>query len=77
MNIIRAWKDPEYRMRHSGDMESHPSGLVELPETELANVGGGATELAVTFGCCGGFFGDTGWICIPTANGYETYGCLV
>ena len=72
MDKIRAWKDPEYRAssdHHSGI--EHPSGLIELPESDCVGIGGGKTERAVTFGCCGGFFGETGYRCIDTAYPYD------
>jgi mersacidin/lichenicidin family type 2 lantibiotic len=45
LNIIRAWKDAEYRLSLSDAeralMPAHPAGVIELAETELAEVGGG------------------------------------
>lgn len=77
MDNIRAWKDPEFRAANGIPESDHPAGLVEIPFEAGTEVGGGATEKASTLGCCGGFWGDTGWLCIPTANGYEDVGCLV
>lgn len=45
MNIIRAWKDNEYRASLSEAekalLPAHPAGLVELTDSELATVAGG------------------------------------
>lgn len=45
MNIIRAWKDNEYRTSLSEAekalLPAHPAGLVELTDSELATVAGG------------------------------------
>ena len=45
VDIIRAWKDEEYRLRLSGteraQLPEHPEGLMELAEGDLADVGGG------------------------------------
>ena len=49
--VIRAWKDPEYRVALSPaeqlTLPQHPAGLVELSEAELIEVEGG-----------------TGWECV-------------
>ena len=48
LDIIRAWKDEEYRLSLSGaeraQLPEHPAGVIELLEPELASVQGG-------FGC--------------------------
>jgi len=59
-DVIRAWKDPEYRENLSAEVKSHipssPAGLVELNEADLEAVAGAAspadTEGFLTFGCC-------------------------
>ena len=44
-DIIRAWKDPEYRLSLSAAEQAwlpdHPAGTIELTEAELAVVAGG------------------------------------
>lgn len=59
MNIVRAWKDPEYRAGLSeeqlADLPSHPCGVVELGDEVLAHIAGARTEGLYTIGCCGGF----------------------
>lgn len=44
-NIIRAWKEPEFR-NHLSDQErkllpDNPAGIITLTDTELSAVGGG------------------------------------
>jgi mersacidin/lichenicidin family type 2 lantibiotic len=45
MEIIRAWKDPEYRLRLSAAekalLPDHPAGSIELTDAALAVVAGG------------------------------------
>jgi mersacidin/lichenicidin family type 2 lantibiotic len=50
-HIIRAWKDPEYR-EALVDAPRHPSGVIELPDDMLTQVGGMDTETLWSFGCC-------------------------
>jgi mersacidin/lichenicidin family type 2 lantibiotic len=72
LDIIRAWKDPEYRASLSGSelsqLPENPAGLIELPDTVLTKVVGGAgnqpqaTEANMTTGCnnnCNGFTDNT------------------
>ncbi len=44
-DIIRSWKDPEYRdslsAEEAGSVPQHPSGLVELSDADLGVVAGG------------------------------------
>jgi mersacidin/lichenicidin family type 2 lantibiotic len=44
IDIIRAWRDPEYRNTLSADellhLPSHPAGLVELSDEELGRASG-------------------------------------
>ena len=44
--IVRAWRDPEYRAslgeREQHLLPAHPSGLIELQESELDAVAGAA-----------------------------------
>jgi len=45
VDIVRAWKDPEYRRSLSeAELEklpTHPAGLIELKDTEIDSVAGG------------------------------------
>jgi len=56
-NVIRAWKDEEYRLSLS-DAEralipENPAGIVELADSDLdAASGGGAGPWSVTGTCC-------------------------
>ncbi|HEY0170309.1 MAG TPA: mersacidin/lichenicidin family type 2 lantibiotic [Pyrinomonadaceae bacterium] len=58
--IIRAWKDEEYRAGLSeaerSVMPEHPSGIIELSDAQLGAAGGEEAETwrADTWGCCGG-----------------------
>jgi mersacidin/lichenicidin family type 2 lantibiotic len=44
-DVIRAWKDPEYRLGLSEAeralLPAHPAGLITLTDAELDSVGGG------------------------------------
>ena len=44
--IIRAWKDPEYRAtlseKQRDQLPKHPAGSIELSEQELERIAGGA-----------------------------------
>jgi len=56
-HIIRAWKDPEYRMSLSeaerAELPPHPAGLMELADSQLGEVGGAAgTLISWIFGSC-------------------------
>jgi mersacidin/lichenicidin family type 2 lantibiotic len=45
IDVIRAWKDPEYRLSLSEDkraqLPKHPAWLIEVTDADLASVGGG------------------------------------
>ena len=49
LNIIRAWKDEEYRQNlaeeEQAQLPEHPSGLIELEDVELDQVAGGMLPL--------------------------------
>ena len=57
MDLVRAWKDPEYRAQLD-TAPSHPSGdgLHRIEESGLADVAGAGTERASTLGCCNVFY---------------------
>ena len=76
MDIIRAWKDPEYRESLS-EMElaalpEHPAGMIELSDADLGGVAGGVAAAT-------GRFLSLGCPCKPTADGgtckVATLGC--
>jgi mersacidin/lichenicidin family type 2 lantibiotic len=50
--IIRAWKDPEFRASLSdaerGALPAHPAGLVEMNDADMMEVSGGTTVICVT-----------------------------
>jgi mersacidin/lichenicidin family type 2 lantibiotic len=45
IKVIRAWKDPDYRLtltdEERAELPDHPAGLLELDDAELARVAGG------------------------------------
>ena len=45
-NVVRAWKDPEYRSRlqaaETAQMPGNPAGAIELSDARLESVAGGA-----------------------------------
>ncbi len=77
LDIIRAWKDEEYRLGLTPtEMEAmpvHPAGLVELVDGDLFLIAGSkdvvpdATARVLTMGCCAGFTSD------PSACGLCTW----
>lgn len=44
IDVIRAWRDPEYRSTLSSEqlaeLPAHPAGLIELSDAELARASG-------------------------------------
>jgi mersacidin/lichenicidin family type 2 lantibiotic len=56
-NIIRAWKDAEYRASLSADeralLPEHPAGLIELADTDLDLAAGGDNRIYADPGSCG------------------------
>jgi mersacidin/lichenicidin family type 2 lantibiotic len=50
LNIIRAWKDEEYRKSlseaHRVQLPDHPAGTIELTDADLAAVDGGISSPA-------------------------------
>ena len=74
MNIIRAWKDEEYRMSLSDEERSllpdNPAGPMELSDADLESIVGGdgkshgGSGLVCSVGCGGGNTG--GVICVNT-----------
>ncbi len=58
IDIVRAWKDEEYRNSLTIDqlaaLPENPAGFVELDEQALEASVGGETEAIWTYGCCQG-----------------------
>ena len=58
LDIIRAWKDEEYRLSLSEEQRAvlpeHPAGLMELADAELIEVvgAGGCTTKDSIWHCC-------------------------
>jgi mersacidin/lichenicidin family type 2 lantibiotic len=55
-DIVRAWKDEQYRNSLSADQQAevpvNPAGEVELDDDELKEVDGASSNPALTAGCC-------------------------
>ena len=55
LEIIRAWKDEEYRLSLSAEQQAllpdHPAGLIELADSDLETVVGGAPPVNPVTGC--------------------------
>ena len=53
MDIIRAWKDEDYRMSLTPEdrarLPENPAGPVELTDADLTGAGAGAPALAITY----------------------------
>jgi mersacidin/lichenicidin family type 2 lantibiotic len=54
-DIVRAWKDPEYRRSLSAAEQTlvpaHPAGSIELADEDLPQVAGGTGTLLITLLC--------------------------
>jgi mersacidin/lichenicidin family type 2 lantibiotic len=63
LDVIRAWKDEEYRNSLSAEaramLPDNPAGPIVLSDAELADVSGASTEIIASLGCCHGFTTDT------------------
>ena len=73
IDIVRAWKDPEYRQSLSeaekAFLPEHPAGLTELTDAEMGVVTGGLPRQTLTVRgeicCC-----DSVSICAPRSITY-------
>lgn len=81
MDLIRYWKDPEYRgaARGKGTAPEHPAGSVELNEQAMSEVIGARTEPMGSLGCCPGYTAEhvcntEGGPCAPTQRAYTCSG---
>ncbi|HVF56051.1 MAG TPA: mersacidin/lichenicidin family type 2 lantibiotic [Pyrinomonadaceae bacterium] len=79
VDIIRAWKDEEYRASLTDDerasLPEHPSGAIELYDAELGEVAGAMdSEGLATWGCCGTGWACTLWLCKATHYA-ASFGC--
>jgi mersacidin/lichenicidin family type 2 lantibiotic len=65
IDIIRAWKDEEYRNSLSEEQRSqlpeNPAGMIELSDEDMGSVVGGFSQL-----CCGG--GLSAWMTNPVSE---------
>jgi mersacidin/lichenicidin family type 2 lantibiotic len=69
MDLVRSWKDPEYRFTLTATAPAHPSGeaLSALSDDELVEVSGAGTGVFGTMGCCG---------CLPWYSGWTVCGLV-
>lgn len=55
IDIVRAWKDEEYRSSLSesqrAELPDNPAGLIELSESDLRDAAGGTIIIWVTLAC--------------------------
>src|SRR4051794_6443615 len=53
LDVIRAWKDPEYRMGLSATdralLPAHPAGLIEMSDAQLGDVTGGSALIMALY----------------------------
>ena len=56
VDIVRAWKDEDYRLglteEELSNVPDSPAGTIELTDTDLEHVAGGKSEYLLTYGCC-------------------------
>ena len=59
VDIVRAWKDEQYRMSltesERANLPANPAGLVELTDADLDGVAGGSAAVDISIGkssCC-------------------------
>lgn len=70
MDVVRSWKEPEYRRSLGDEVPEHPAGaeLTEIDELTLSEVGGGHGSKHIgTLGCC--------W-CLPWYSGWTRCGLI-
>ena len=68
MDIVRAWKEPQYRAGvlaadPTAELPAHPAGVPGLEQLDIAEldaVDGAKTEWITTFGCCNWYMTLTG-----------------
>lgn len=72
MNLIRSWKDPEYRGTLT-EVPANPAGLVELADDQLDGVAGGTTWACATITLTITVCSPTGTLCGSCNMG--TRGC--
>ena len=69
LDIIRAWKDEEYRNSLSAEQQeqlpANPAGLVELNDEDMSSVSGGCTT-------CGNPLHTLFWTCKAVSSRVDT-----
>ena len=75
-DIIRAWKDREFRNQLSAEQQAglpaNPAGPLEVPEGALEKAAGACSEAGYTYYCCDNT-GAGGGLC--SGHDADTYGC--
>lgn len=65
LNIVRYWKDEEYRLSLADSerqaVPDSPAGAIEVSDFELDSAVGASTEHLLTIGCCSGLTTDPGF----------------
>ena len=68
-NIIRAWKDEEYRLSLSTAervlLPDNPAGLIELTDADLEHIAGGKMNTATNCFTIGASCYSYEWSCLP------------
>lgn len=84
MDIVRSWKDPEYRQALGAAAPDHPAGeagLTPITDEQLYTVNGAShTQHLATWGCCACLPWYSGWtrcglICNPSRPCSAEMGC--
>ncbi|MBS9394247.1 MAG: mersacidin/lichenicidin family type 2 lantibiotic [Dolichospermum sp. LBC05a] len=69
LDIIRAWKDEEFRNSLSAEQQeqlpANPAGLVELNDEDMSSVSGGCTT-------CGNPLHTLFWTCKAVSSPFDT-----
>jgi mersacidin/lichenicidin family type 2 lantibiotic len=80
IDIIRAWKDEEYRNSLSEEQRSqlpeNPAGMIELSDEDMGSVVGGVYVAEVAAGskwCCGGLYSQSQTNPISAPAEFDTF----
>ncbi|MET7321875.1 mersacidin/lichenicidin family type 2 lantibiotic [Streptomyces sp. NPDC005549] len=67
VDIVRSWKDADYRLSLGSEAPAHPSGdgLTAITDEELTEVNGAGSGVLGTLGCCS---------CLPWYSGWTVCG---
>ena len=77
IDIIRAWKDEEYRNSLSEEQRSqlpeNPAGMIELSDEDMGSVVGGVVQPAGSKWCCGGLYSQSQGNPISAPAKFDTF----